>query len=622
MNNQSSYTVPALLAALPFLVVFMWSNVLMDGWHTAKVFYLYMAVPAAILSIFLYYYFQKRDIIISFNFLDLFVALYILYSFLRLLFTPNAVLTDDTFILLLVLGFLYITWKTLLSNWVKTGNNTPIYILAGSFILIGFFQIVYGLLQLYDLDPFYKASYFKITGTFVNPDHFAGYVASIVPFSLALYLFLTSGTRLNLFVKYFALGTVIAGALILPATYIRGSWLAVAAGVLVVLFYRHRIFMILNTGFRRMSVAGFTIVLFVVIVAGLYSLKPDSAYGRVLIWEITTEMIKDKPVFGAGFNRYKVDYNNYQAAFFATKQRDEYKKWVTGNINHAHNEYLQILAEKGIFGFVIFAGILAFALRGYRKSDKPPPDNTNRSNVEIVRIGATGSIISICIVALFAFPFHIVPTVVNFFFFLSIISASTILKPHALKVLHGKQIGVFILILIPLCFTLVIHAHTQYKTFKDWKSAFYSTLNFSISEDKYAWLYPQLKNNGKFLFNYGAMLTLAGRYDDALPLLEESKKRFTDPNLYIALAECYENTGNYENAEPYYRHAAYMIPHKMYPFYRLALFYFDNGNKQNADEIARKIISMKEKVPSTAVDEIKEEMRLLLEFDVADSLNK
>jgi len=118
------------------------------------------------------------------------------------------------------------------------------------------------------------------------------------------------------------------------------------------------------------------------------------------------------------------------------------------------------------------------------------------------------------------------------------------------------------------------------------------------------------------------MLTLTRQYDTALPLLKESKNRFTDPNFYIVLAECYENTGNYEKAERYYRHAAYMIPHKMYPFYRLALFYLDNGNKQQADDIAHKILSMDAKIHSTAVDEIKEEMRLLLEFDVADSKNK
>lgn len=622
LKRQTPHIFPALCAGLPFFAVFMWSDALMDGWHTAKVFYLYAIIPLAILCITVYYYLKKDLIAIKFNIIDIFVVLFIGYSFIRLLFTPYATLTDDKFIILLLLGLLFLTWKTLITGWLKTDDYKPLYLLIAIFLLTGLFQGVYGLLQLYNLDPFQKVSYFKVTGTFVNPDHFAGFIASVVPFSLGVYFFINPDTRIKQFVKYTALGNVVTGVLILPATYIRGGWLAVGVGVLFILFYRYRVYMTLNTGFRRVSVTVLTIVLSVVIVAGLYSLKPDSAYGRVLIWKITMEMIKDKPVFGAGFNRYKVDYNNYQAAFFAAEQRDDYKKWVAGNVHHAHNEYMQILAEKGIFGFALFIGILAFALWGYIKSAKPPPDGSNRSTTEILRIGAVASLISISIIALFAFPFHIVPTYVIFFYFLSILSASIVLKSYTSIKLTRKQIGVLVLILIPLSSIFVLHAHNQYKTYKDWQSAFYTTLNFSISEDKYSGLYPQLESNGKFLFNYGAMLTLAGRYEDALPLLEESKKRFTNPNLYIALAECYENTGIYKNAERYYRHAAYMIPHRMYPFYRLALFYFDNGNKQRADEIAHKIISMDEKVPSTAVDEIKEEMRLLLEFDIADSKNK
>ena len=622
LKKQRAHIFPALCAGLPFFAVFMWSDALMDGWHTAKVFYLYAIIPVVILGITVYYYLKKESIAIKLNIVDIFVVLFIGYSFIRLLFTPYATLTDDKFIILLLLGLLFLTWKTFITGWLKTENYKPVYLLIAIFLLTGLFQGVYGLLQLYNLDPFQKVSYFKVTGTFVNPDHFAGFIASVVPFSLGVYLFINPDSRIKQFVKYTALGNVVTAVLILPATYIRGSWLAVGAGVLFILFYRYRVYMILNTGFRRVSVTVLTIVLSVVIVAVLYSLKPDSAYGRVLIWEITTEMVKDRPVFGAGFNRYKVDYNNYQAAFFAGEQRDDYKKRVAGNVHHAHNEYLQILAEKGIFGFAFFIGILAFALWGYIKSDKPPPDSSNRSTTEILCIGAVASLISISIIALFAFPFHIVSTFVNFFFFLGILSASIILKPYISIKLTRKQMGVLVLILIPLCLIFVLHVRTQYKTYKDWQSAFYSTLNFSISETNYARLYPRLKNNGRYLFNYGAMLTLAGRHDDALPLLKESKMRFTDPNLYIALAECYDNTGNFENAEKHYRHAAYMIPHKMYPFYRLALFYFDNGNKQKADIIALKLITMEEKVPSTAVNEIKEEMKLLLEFDVLDSSNK
>jgi O-antigen polymerase len=603
----------------------MWSDSLMDGWHAAKVLYLYAIIPLAFLSITVYYFLKKDLVLIKINIIDICLVLFIGYSFIRLLFTPYAIVTDGKFVILVLLGLLYLIWKTLITDWQKTDNYNPVYFLIAIFILAGLLKGIYGLLQLYNVDPFQKVGYFKVTGTFVNPGPFAGYIASVVPFSLGVYLFINTDSRIKHFVKYSALANVVAGVLLLPATYIRGGWLAVTAGLFFILNYKYRlyetIYTVLNTGFKRALGLALTLLITTVIIVTLYSIKPDSAYGRLLIWEITTEMVKDKPVFGCGFNRYKIDYNNYQASFFASEQRDDKKKWVAGNINHANNEYLQIFAEKGILGIALFLTMLVSVHWGYRKSDKPPPDSPSLETSAILRIGAAGSLISICIIAFFSFPFHIVPTFVNFFFFLSIISACSIVKPYLSSSLTKKHLAFIIITLIPLCTVFVYHSHNQYRTYKEWQNAFNSTLAFSISEGKYRNLHPRLKNNGKFFLNYGAMLTLAGRYDEALPLLEESKKRFTDPNLYIVLAECYENTGNYENAEQHYRHAAFMIPHKLYPFYRLALFYFDNGKKQKAEIIAHRIISMEEKVPSTAVDEIKEEMKLLLDFDVAESSN-
>jgi O-antigen polymerase len=623
--SQRSHIFPALCAGLPFFAVFMWSATLIDGWHTTKMLYLYAIIPLAFLSITVYYFLKKDLVLIKINIIDICLVLFIGYSFIRLLFTPYAIVTDGKFVILVLLGLLYLIWKTLITDWQKTDSYNPVYLLIAIFILTSLFQGVYGLLQLYNVDPFQKVGYFKVTGTFVNPGPFAGYIASVVPFSLGVYLFINTDSRIKHFVKYSALANVVAGVLLLPATYIRGGWLAVTAGLFFILNYKYRlyetIYTVLKTGFRRALGLALTLLITTVIIVTLYSIKPDSAYGRLLIWEITTEMVKDKPVFGCGFNRYKIDYNNYQASFFASEQRDDKKKWVAGNINHANNEYLQIFAEKGILGIALFLTMLVSVHWGYRKSDKPPPDSPSLETSAILRIGAAGSLISICIIAFFSFPFHIVPTFVNFFFFLSIISACSIVKPYLSSSLTKKHLAFIIITLIPLCTVFVYHSHNQYRTYKEWQNAFNSTLAFSISEGKYRNLHPRLKNNGKFFLNYGAMLTLAGRYDEALPLLEESKKRFTDPNLYIVLAECYENTGNYENAEQHYRHAAYMIPHKLYPFYRLALFYFDNGNKQKAEIIAHRIISMEEKVPSTAVDEIKEEMKFLLDFDVAESSN-
>lgn len=42
-----------------------------------------------------------------------------------------------------------------------------------------------------------------------------------------------------------------------------------------------------------------------------------------------------------------------------------------------------------------------------------------------------------------------------------------------------------------------------------------------------------LEKNSEFLFNYGGTLLDAGKHSDSIKHLEESKKRFSDLNVYL-----------------------------------------------------------------------------------------
>ena len=64
--------------------------------------------------------------------------------------------------------------------------------------------------------------------------------------------------------------------------------------------------------------------------------------GRLLRWPNTISMVSDFPVFGTGFGTYRFSYYLYDT--------DEGGKWST----HAHNEYLETLAEGGVLGGTLF----------------------------------------------------------------------------------------------------------------------------------------------------------------------------------------------------------------------------------------------------------------------------
>ncbi|MGD0915722.1 MAG: tetratricopeptide repeat protein [Thermodesulfobacteriota bacterium] len=80
--------------------------------------------------------------------------------------------------------------------------------------------------------------------------------------------------------------------------------------------------------------------------------KTFSGQARLYIYRNTIEMIKANLFLGSGFGNFKYVYPRY-------RDRGE---WALSGLNtrveEAHNEYLQILSEVGIIGFLAFAWIL------------------------------------------------------------------------------------------------------------------------------------------------------------------------------------------------------------------------------------------------------------------------
>ena len=66
--------------------------------------------------------------------------------------------------------------------------------------------------------------------------------------------------------------------------------------------------------------------------------------------KLAKRVIKDNVYFGIGFGSYKEFFNSEK----------NYNKYVVGKFGYPHNNYLHLLAETGIFTFVIFAIILIY----------------------------------------------------------------------------------------------------------------------------------------------------------------------------------------------------------------------------------------------------------------------
>jgi O-antigen polymerase len=133
--------------------------------------------------------------------------------------------------------------------------------------------------------------------------------------------------------------------------------------------------------------------------------------------------------------------------------------------------------------------------------------------------------------------------------------------------------------------------------------------NFSGAQKEYKRLYPVLKYNHNFLFNYGAELTLMNRYQESIKILEETEAKSTSVDYYNYLGNSYEGTGNLTKALECFEKGANLVPVKFYPRYRMLLIYDKLGQEQAALKLARETIDMPVKIEEPIVFEIKDTMK-------------
>ncbi|NJO88205.1 MAG: hypothetical protein HC831_03965 [Chloroflexia bacterium] len=514
---------------------------------------------------------------------------------------------------------------------MTNGNSFILSFLIFSFILSGFLQAIYGLLQLYGIYPSHH-NLFKITGSFFNPAPYAMYLAVVFPVALGKALFNEYNTRneiteiikarnysfipsfLHSFIhhvysfifssfipKYLPFATVIAILLILPATMNRASWLGATTGSLVVLQYRYNWWGIvkqwLNTRTKKLLAITGSIVIIGGICVSLFYLKAGSSNGRLFIWEVTLGKIAEKPLFGHGLGRFEAEYNNWQAEYFMKhpEEMDGPKGWVAGNTKYAFNEYLEIASETGIIGLLLFFILLFFALV---------------SSVERkVKIISTPFILTIVILSFFSFPFYNLPLFMVLLITLSIISAykqalpikiqtKPIILTNYLNSLISLVFGMWLIYILP----------KKYSLYKTWRDTFYNNYALEVSAKQFENIYASFKYNNEFLQQFGKCLEMNSEYTRALIHLNEARKYGGDYMLYANLGDVYKKIKEYPKAEIEYNHSAYMIPHKLYPNYLLVILYKQNGNNEKAIAKAKEVFNMKVKIENTALKEIKDEM--------------
>lgn len=186
----------------------------------------------------------------------------------------------------------------------------------------------------------------RMYSTLENPNLLGAYAVMIISILTAFFLRERQKKR-----KWAFAVILFVLLLCLALTYSRGAWLSLAAIVLgLTLFYD-----------KRFSFLFFLIPLVLLFYHGqmverflsLFSGEDTSVGLRFALWESTIAMIEEHPLLGVGWGSYYLAYPDYN--FFI---QDEHVL-----IFHAHNMYLNMLAEVGIIGGAAF--LLTFFEQGF-----------------------------------------------------------------------------------------------------------------------------------------------------------------------------------------------------------------------------------------------------------------
>lgn len=246
---------------------------------------------------------------------------------------------------------------------------------AAALVTAGVLQSILGLYQfVFRVGPEWFVlfdRYMRASGSFRQPNPYAAYLGVVLPLalSLAIWAWLEAGTEQFGFGSRFAWGlfyaissvTIAAGLL---ASWSRGGWIAAATAMVTVVATRSRkglafvgvgsilgltalLFGLFNLSFLPSALVERLQTAAEIFHNGLALSQPvnDSNYAmieRVAHWVAGYRMWESAPWLGIGAGNYAEMYDGFRLPFW------------TEPLGHAHNLYLNLLAEAGLVGLASF----------------------------------------------------------------------------------------------------------------------------------------------------------------------------------------------------------------------------------------------------------------------------
>lgn len=430
---------------------------------------------------------------------------------------------------------------------------------------------------------------FVVTGSFFNPGPCGIFLAGVFVLAVAM---MKKGYRkvgFNLmFVRYVTACVTFGVTLVaLVPTMSRAGWIGALVGVM--LLYRREIVAWGNT--RRRWVIGGGIVGMIVVLTLFYLLKKDSANGRLFIWQNTVSAYWKTPLFGVGIDGFERAFAEAQHDYFEKEkvlEQDNRHVEMAGVVESAFNEPLALFLLLGAVGGVLTAMVLFFKLQ---------------------RLTAYSCVaVALLVASFFSYTFYIPSIAIVFLFAVAQLPDRRVRGGRYVNVLMFGIMGIVVLF-------FDFREFGRREAYRKWKNnaVYYTWEDYQSVVEEYGKLYPVLKNDFKFLFEYGHSLHKVGRYEESNIMLKRGIRHSADPMFWDIAGNNYLALKQYDQGMTAYLRAYYTCPNRVYPLYLLTKLEAERGDTTMMNYYGRILLGKRPKVPSLAVDEMKFEIRKMLD---------
>jgi hypothetical protein len=336
----------------------------------------------------------------------------------------------------------------------------------------------------------------------------------------------------------------------------------------------------------------------------LFFLKLNSSLGRLLIYKVSLQILKDNWVWGIGLRKFRQQYNLYQANYFKNHDINSFEAYLADNSYYAFNDFLQIFIELGLINTISIISIVTGLLLIIQFNSTLTLKKTKILHALVISILVASCFNHILYRKAIQIALLLIVALYLYFYKIEIKTNQKIFNLK--KVLISMYLCILMFFFIKVISVYNINISTQ-------QAQDYSIIGYHKQANS---IYNELEKK-YFVTEQVKMDLISNLYtlnklDEARQKINELKKDYTYNELYSISAKLYMEQNDTLNAEKDFLTASYIAPNRMLKRYDLALFYLQTKDTTKALYWANSILIMPIKVPSNTTENTLNKTKTLL----------